>query len=741
MKALIKRHKIFKIQKRHGRSNRLSIRTAVKQVLVAQQDKKYEKELAERRMTYEQWAVKQDQTIAEAYAETAGAQGGAGMAEFVIWRQQAGKLAENVTEHINAYFVNHPEAEIVYGDEDLLSENGERCIPWYKPCWSPDTYRAYFYVGSVIAVRSRLLQKAGEDAGVTSAESTGKEIVFSKASGIRPLMDRLFLEAGGFRRNCHTIGHMEEVLFHGTFAKGNMEIQGPQEAEDADTTPDKEKVKQGQILGEEHKNLGKQTPGEESLACEQTPWEEYRLAKESPQLAINLASEAAEEAKELFSGDLTVSVIIPSKDNPEVLEKCLFSLTGQPERSTPIEILLVDNGSNEENKKKTENLVAQMRDRGTKIRYLYEPMEFNFSGMCNLGAEAAEGKFLLFLNDDIELCGSEWLDKMVVKAMLPYVGCVGLKLYYPGSVKIQHDGIVNLPVGPVHKLQFMDDDRSYYFGRNRYDQNCVAVTGACLLLRTEIFREAGGFREALRVAYNDVELGFRLTEMGYFNVVLNDCYAYHYESLSRGNDETPEKIQRLAAERALLYQMHPQFRGRDPFYPVGLNREGLDSRVVPAYITDRNVLQDPGWIPFTEQLQNIRKDDCLMARVETAGPGRIQGYSVILGDDNACYEKYLLLIPAENQVTQDMQSVQDTRSTEDTIWSMKLRSAYRQELEENLPDQKNVALGGFCVSRTGEQLPAGTYHIAVLAVNRVSKLQLWNDTGKYMVVETSAPEE
>lgn len=681
-------------------SSSLSIRTAVKQLLVAQQDKKYEKELAERRMTYEQWATKQDQAVRKARAAASGEQGRAGLAEFVIWRQQEGELSENVTEHINDYFVSHPEVEIVYGDEDLLGENGERCIPWYKPCWSPDTYRSFFYVGSVIAVRSRLLQKAEENVTVTSDESTGREVVFSKASEIRPLMDRLFRTAGGFTRNCHSIGHMEEVLFHGTFGRDGMGIQGP------DNVADK---------------------GD----AEQTPWEEYRNAPESPQLAIELASAAAEEAGELFTRELTVSVIIPSKDNPSVLEKCLLSLTGQPECNIPIEILLVDNGSSEENKRQTERLVAQVRERGTKIRYLYEPMEFNFSRMCNLGAEAADGKFLLFLNDDIELCGNDCLDKMVVKAMMPYIGSVGLKLYYPDSVKIQHDGIVNLPVGPVHKLQFMDDDRSYYFGRNRYDQDCVAVTGACLLIRTEIFKEAGGFREALRVAYNDVELGFRLLEMGYFNVVLNDCFAYHYESLSRGSDESPEKMQRLIRERELLYQMHPQFRGEDPFYPKGLNREGLDSRVVPAYLTDRNVLQVPAWEPFadtagssaTEQLQNIRRDDCLMARVETAGPERIQGYSVILGDDNACYEKYLLLIPAEMQ------------SADQRIWSMKLLPAYRQELEENLPDQKNVALGGFCVSREGEQLPVGTYHLAVLAVNRVSKLRLWNDTGKYMVVE------
>ena len=157
----------------------MSIRTSVKQMLVRQQDKKYEAELAKLRVTYAQWAAEQEKKIAETVVTEIGER--AGLAEFVIYRQQKGQLAENAVERINAYFVKHPEAEIVYGDEDLLSENGERVIPWFKPCWAPDTYRAFFYVGSVVAVRSRLLQKLGEPGAVTEGESTGREIVFSKA--------------------------------------------------------------------------------------------------------------------------------------------------------------------------------------------------------------------------------------------------------------------------------------------------------------------------------------------------------------------------------------------------------------------------------------------------------------------------------------------------------------------------------------------------------------------------------
>lgn len=104
----------------------MGIRTAVKQVLIVQQDKKYEKELAQLKVTYEQWAAEQDRESAEPREI-------AGLVEFIIFRQAAGRLADNATERINAYFTKHPEAEIVYGDEDLMNEKGERCIPWYKP--------------------------------------------------------------------------------------------------------------------------------------------------------------------------------------------------------------------------------------------------------------------------------------------------------------------------------------------------------------------------------------------------------------------------------------------------------------------------------------------------------------------------------------------------------------------------------------------------------------------------------
>lgn len=562
--------------------------------------------------------------------------------------QKDGRLSLGALEAISSYFAMHPEAELLYGDEDLMRSDGTRVHPWYKPCWSPDLFASYFYFGSVIAVRKSLYEKIGEPV----ADQTGY-IEFADALEIRDLVYGLVTEAGGFRKSCNTIGHVEAVLFHG----------------------DDDGI-----------------------------WQGYRRVPGIPCEGVQIKDSAEAEG--------LISVIIPSKDNPEILSTCLQSL--HLEKRNHMEVIVVDNGSAPENQAAVEANIL-----GLKVSYLYRPMEFNFSRMCNLGAENATGRYLLFLNDDMEMCDNDWAEVMRKKASKEYVGAVGLKLYYPDSVRIQHAGIVNLPVGPVHKLQFMEDDRDYYFGRNRGALNCVAVTGACLMIEKEKFNEVGGFQESLRVAYNDVELGFALVEHGYQNVVVNEWYGWHHESLSRGNDETKEKLRRLERERELLYELHPDFRGEDPYYPRGLNRQGLDSRVVPGYVTAKNTVQESRWTAFPYKLSELRRDECLMVRVESSGPDIIQGYSVVLGDNNACYDKYLVLLPEQMG----------------SSLYQKLEGQYRQDLEENLPDQVNVALGGFCVSRKGEKLPKGNYRIAVLAVNRISGLKLMNESGKYLEVE------
>lgn len=275
-----------------------------------------------------------------------------------------------------------------------------------------------------------------------------------------------------------------------------------------------------------------------------------------------------------------VSVIIPSRDNEPVLRRCIETLTAYTSY-TNYELIIVDNGSTDENRLCIAQLVQELQEQKgvPEVQYLYHRMEFNFSKMCNIGAEAASGNYLLFLNDDIEVMeqNSSWLDEMLRYASMEHVGAVGAKLYYPrqdhednACYKIQHTGITNMAIGPAHKLGGMEDQGNLYHGHNLAVYDMLAVTAACMLIKRSTFQAAGGFDEELAVAYNDVELCFRLYEAGLYNVQANGAVLLHHESLSRGQDTSPEKQGRLENEKKRLYGKHPALEGRDPFYSPNL---------------------------------------------------------------------------------------------------------------------------------------------------------------------------
>ena len=414
-----------------------------------------------------------------------------------------------------------------------------------------------------------------------------------------------------------------------------------------------------------------------------------------------------------------ISVILPSKDNAVVLKKCLDTLK-KTAADISYEVLLVDNGSGEAVKKKIEEMTADAPD----ILYIYEPMEFNFSKMCNLGAERAKGSLLLFLNDDIEATHTGWLSDMAKLAERPHVGAVGCKLLYPDTDKIQHAGITNLPMGPVHKLQFLRDNKCYYDNRNRGIRNVSAVTAACLMVRREVFEEAGGFCESMQVAFNDVDFCFTLLEKGYYNAVCNHIHLLHHESMSRGADESEEKLKRLHRERTMLYDRHPGLNGKDPFYHDWLNRTGLDTRIQPAYRSGREIADVQAAKEVAKEsneayvLKNARKDRCLLVRIEAADASHISGYGVVLGSDNACFNGKLLL---------------ERKGRQPAVYELDFTEQYRQDLQENMPDQKNVALCGFHVN-IAEPLPEGEYRIGMLATDKISGSSLMNYSNRTFIV-------
>lgn len=476
--------------------------------------------------------------------------------------------------------------------------------------------------------------------------------------------DGLLKAAGGFTKGCQSIAHINGILFH---------------------------RKTDWFTGETNSSMTREKTAGGQTDC--------RDAKKQ--------------------GMPYISVIIPSKDNAVVLKKCLDTLK-KTAADISYEVLLVDNGSGEAVKKKIEEMTADAPD----ILYMYEPMEFNFSKMCNLGAERAKGSLLLFLNDDIEATHTGWLSDMAKLAERPHVGAVGCKLLYPDTDKIQHVGITNLPMGPVHKLQFLRDNKCYYDNRNRGIRNVSAVTAACLMVRREVFEEAGGFCESMQVAFNDVDFCFTLLEKGYYNAVCNHIHLLHHESMSRGADESEEKLKRLHRERTMLYDRHPGLNGKDPFYHDWLNRTGLDTRIQPAYRSGREIADVQAAKEVAKEsneayvLKNARKDRCLLVRIEAADASHISGYGVVLGSDNACFSGKLLL---------------ERKGRQPAVYELDFTEQYRQDLQENMPDQKNVALCGFHVN-IAEPLPEGEYRIGMLATDKISGSSLMNYSNRTFIV-------
>lgn len=447
--------------------------------------------------------------------------------------------------------------------------------------------------------------------------------------------------------------------------------------------------------------------------CEEAEYKELRKKYTKKAIDLNILNDK-------------ISIVIPSKDHPETLETCLKSLV-KTAKGNDYEIIVVDNGSSEENCRKYEKLQVKFR-----FNYIFEPMEFHFSRMCNLGAENATGGILLFLNDDIEAIETGWLEKMKAHVAKPYVGAVGAKLYYPDSKIIQHAGITNLRLGPVHKLQFLEDIRPYYDGRNQIDHNVLAVTGACLMVRREVFEACGGFSEELAVAFNDVELCFRYYKKGYYNVVCNAVALYHHESLSRGDDASEEKLLRLHAERDKMYTMHPDLYGKDPFYHPYLNTVILDTNYSFAYEYPAGAdvaIEEPVLCKYS--IKDEWYNECLQISMEYAGelaawidaPDRkgdylyFQGYQFVIGSEDPCFSRFILC--REESTGQ--------------VWEIPCIPTFRPDLNKNLKEGHG-SLCGFSLVIEKKLLPKGRYRVGGMAKSNISRQVLCKFTNKYVEV-------
>ncbi|MCR5227998.1 MAG: glycosyltransferase [Eubacterium sp.] len=416
--------------------------------------------------------------------------------------------------------------DFIYSDEDKINDDGTvRHSAFFKPDWSPDTLMSYMYTSHLGVYRTSLVK---ELEGLKSEYDGCQDYDFTMR--VAEKTDK--------------IAHVAKILYHWREREGSTALNP--EAKDY--------VKEATLKA-------KQAALERRGVTADVEW-----IPEIFQYRINYRP----------LDNPLVSIIIPSKDNPAILTQCLESLT-KITNYRNYEIIVVDNGSNEENREKYQELLNGIKKKDISTKYLYAPRDFNFSFMCNIGAKSSSGEYLLFLNDDIEIIEPEWLERMLGQAELPHVGAVGAKLLYPETTLIQHDGVISIESGPVHYFTKQDDTTNYYFNRNRLDFNVSAVTAACLLVKKTRFERVSGFDEELAVAYNDIDLCYRLSEQKLYNVIRNDAVLYHHESISRGDDTMDDaKFERLMSEQEKLYDSHPRFKKKDPYYSCNLSQVASD---------------------------------------------------------------------------------------------------------------------------------------------------------------------
>lgn len=447
----------------------------------------------------------------------------------------------------------------------------------------------------------------------------------------------------------------------------------------------------------------------------------YELNKLTDKKAESIAAKYQVSGK----GENKISIVIPSKDNPQLLKPCLESLENTFHDGVEYEVIVVDNGSSPENREKIEEILKLYN-----ARYLYEPMEFNFSAQCNIGVREAAYPLVLLLNDDITFKEPGTLMRMANQAKYSFTGAVGVKLLYPGSTIIQHAGVFNNRIGPVHKLQFCDDSVEQYHGFNRMVENVSAVTAACLMVRKDAYEKVGGMNENLKVAFNDVDFCFRLLEAGFVNVVCNNVCVIHGESVTRGKDTDAESIKRLMLEKEKLYLAHEALRGYDPYFSGKLVCDCLDSRIVPAneFEYERGLERCKAVKQGTTE--DAREEKCLQFSLEYAEDMSgfsfkeedalyfyFQGFSYIQGSDNACYKKELVL-----------ESDSETKTIPFT-------GCIRNDVALACVGEINVERSGFCVSVLKSALSKGTYRVGVKFTNKYARERLYSFSNKYLVVK------
>ena len=430
--------------------------------------------------------------------------------EFIVLMDNDDELSPDALFEAAKLLQEHRDADVIYSDSDKLTESGERVDPYFKSDYCPDTLLSYNYISHLGIYRKTLVdQVGGFRTGVEGSQD------YDLLLRVTELTDRVY--------------HIPKILYHWRIIEGST------------------------ASGVGQKNYA-YLAGKKVL--------EDTVRRRGYHARVQLLEKILCYNVEFYPvGEHLISIIIPTKDKADVLERCLESIYKKT-KTQNYEIIVVDNNSEEE---ATFQLFKKYEQKEN-FRVLKQPIPFNYSRLNNEAARIARGDLLLFLNNDVEVITEDWLTLMAGEAERKEIGAVGVKLLYPDNT-VQHAGVVLGILGVAgHMGVGKDREDNGYMSHLATRRNYSAVTAACLMVRKEVFEEAGGFEEAIKVAFNDIDFCMKIRELGYRNVFLADVLLYHYESLSRGLEDSPEKIARFNAEVSYMKEKWGDKLIQDPCY-------------------------------------------------------------------------------------------------------------------------------------------------------------------------------
>lgn len=411
---------------------------------------------------------------------------------------------------------------VIYSDEDkITADSKEYFAPYFKPDFNLDLLRSNNYFCHFVVAKKDLILKVGKLRG----EFNGAQDY--------DLVLRLVEEA-------ESVGHIPRILYHWRVHK--------------ESTADNPMSKMYAY------DAGKKAIEDHLIRCG---------AKAE---VFHTKDLGFYRVKYILQNSPLVSILIPNKDQADTLRQCVQSIIEKTEYPN-YEIIVIENNSEEE---KTFSYYNEL-EQNYGVKVVRWKGEFNYSAINNFGVSFAKGEYLLFLNNDIEVIDREWLGELLANCERKEVGIVGAKLYYPDDT-VQHAGIV-VGIGGIAGNMFVGLKRGYtgYMHKAVIQQNLSAVTAACMLMKRHVFEEVGGFEEKLKVAFNDVDLCLKVRKAGY--LVVFDPYAelYHYESKSRGAEDTPEKIRRFQSEIEFMRcRWIDILKNGDPMYNCNLSLKKWD---------------------------------------------------------------------------------------------------------------------------------------------------------------------